>query len=92
MILKQIIPIDNWWALFKKENGDLGVNRLACLVMISDVGGDYVVGMVGTRRKNFIIANKQPNFQCYVYAKEEDLTDVIERYKSSQCTNKEINN
>jgi hypothetical protein len=47
---------------------------------------------VGTRRKNFIIANKQPNFQCYVYAKEEDLTDVIERYKSSQCTDKEINN
>jgi hypothetical protein len=38
MILKQVIPIDNWWAIFKKENGDLGVNRLACLVMISDVG------------------------------------------------------
>jgi hypothetical protein len=71
MIIKQISPADNWWAIFRGRDEPI-VEKVACWATIANgPNDDFIAGMVDICRGFLGIANTISNFQCYVYAENE---------------------
>jgi hypothetical protein len=75
--IKQIIPAQNWWAVYETADGKAMVDRLACWALCSRQGGfDFVGGMMDGR--GYAISTEDiSNFRFYIYA--ENVEEALNK-------------
>lgn len=95
--IKQIIPAENWWAVFKSDGTYKGrpiVERLVCWALVEEEYGQYVIGMVEAEG-GAETADEVSGFVMHIYATNEeeayakafDLFNAREEY-SEQATSR----
>ncbi|MBC7130827.1 hypothetical protein H5T51_06380 [Candidatus Bathyarchaeota archaeon] len=72
--IKQIIPAENWWAVFKSDDtyeGEPIVERLVCWALVEEECSQYVIGMIEVEG-GADTADKTSGFVMHIYATNEE--------------------